>query len=107
MDRVQRKRTKGSRLEGSTLCVTRGTLFGNPYQMPSKKTIYYTSGARFDVMNKFRLWIYADEQTVLRAKFILRCERDGIEHLACWCGLDQDCHADIWLEIWNNRKVES
>ncbi len=27
------------------------------------------------------------------------------KNLACWCGLDQPCHADVLLEIANNDNI--
>lgn len=102
MDRVQRKRIKGAKLPPNTLCVTRGTLFGNPYLLRPKTSLDLLA-LRWEAVNRFRKWIYQDEQMVLRAKFVRRCERDEIEHLACWCDVSKDCHADVWLEIWNSR----
>ena len=33
-------------------------------------------------------------------------ERLGGKDLACWCALDQPCHADVLLKIANSTKAE-
>lgn len=100
MDRVQRTRAKGSKLPPNTLCVTRGTLFGNGY-----KIIHNNAESRQTVVNRFRSHINNPLFGWKVKAFIERCEREGIEHLACWCKPDEICHADVWLEIWNNSQL--
>lgn len=99
MDRVQRTRAKGSKLPPNTLCVTRGTLFGNPF----KKHYARETGER--VVNLFEEWVHHPAQTKLRKDFIWACENMDIEHLACWCGFGEKCHADVWLYIWDNHNI--
>ena len=98
MDRIQRTRANGSKLPPNTLCVTRGTLFGNPF----KKHYARETGKR--VVNLFDEWIHHPAQAKLREDFIWACENMDIEHLACWCNPDEICHADVWLEIWNKNQ---
>ena len=97
MDRVQRTRTKGTKLPPNTLCVTRGTLFGNPF----KKKFAREGNQR--VVQEFREWIHQPQQAKLRKDFIWACENMNVEHIACWCNLIDECHADVWLEVWKGR----
>ncbi len=101
MDRIQRTRNKGSKLPPNTLCVTRGTYFGNPF----KKSYARESGDR--VVNLFREFMKRDSQKKTIREFIGMCEVLDIKHLACWCKPDEVCHADVWLEIWNKYQSES
>jgi len=94
MDRVQRKRTKGFKLPPNTLCVTRGTQFGNPSKV--------IDGNNEGAVELFRRWVNKPEQAGLRELFIQTCEAGSIEHLACFCRPDLACHSDVWLEIWND-----
>lgn len=90
MDRVQRKRTKGAKLPPNTLCVTRPGKWGNPFKGEN-------------AVEKFREYVAGLRHYSLRYEFISYCKVMGVEHLACFCGLDKECHADVWLEIWNSR----
>jgi hypothetical protein len=99
MNRVQRTRTKGAKLPPHTLCVTRGTLFGNPI----KKKFAREGNQR--VVAEFREWVYQPQQAKLRKDFIWACKTMDIEHLACWCNINDECHADVWLEIFNESQL--
>ncbi len=101
MDRIQRTRNKGSKLPPNTLCVTRGTSFGNPF----RKHYARESGDR--VVKLFCEWIYRPAQAKERKDFIWACKNMDVKHLACWCRLDEVCHADVWIEIWNKYQSES
>ena len=96
MNRIQRTRTRGAKLPPNTLCVTRGTLFGNDYKISETVT-------REEAVNKFRLHIRNPMFEWKIKAFMERCKRDGIKHIACWCKLNDICHGDVWLEIWNER----
>ncbi|MBD3674367.1 MAG: DUF4326 domain-containing protein [Planctomycetaceae bacterium] len=86
--RIQRKRTKGWRMPRNAVYVGRPGKFGNPYQ----------------TADGFRRWLNGEPsfQGCLedRRKAILNSidELRG-KDLACWCGLDKDCHADVLLEL--------
>ena len=86
-ERIQRKRTKGWCMPPNTVYVGRPTMWGN----------------RFTVVDGF-----TPEQAVeMYRKFIGQVSPDFIRsrlkgmNLACWCPLDQPCHADVLLEIAN------
>ena len=96
--RIQRKRTRGWRMPPNTVYVGRPTRWGNPYDW---KTIGRETAVKF-----FRLELlsYVDGlgveatkvQEIKKALAALRGK-----DLACWCRLDQPCHADVLLELAN------
>ena len=90
-DRIQVKRSKGWRLPADAVYVGRPSRWGNPFKLGR-------DGDRATCMAKHRAWIMAPKQAELRAE--ARAELRG-KTLACWCRLDQACHADTLLEIAN------
>lgn len=96
-ERIQRKRTKGWKMPPNTVSVTRPGKWGNPF-VPGNP--YMTVGG-------------AEAECVSAADAVrlytplANCRREEIErelrgkNLACFCPLDQPCHADVLLEIAN------
>lgn len=123
--RVQRKRTRGWKMPANTVYVGRPGPFGNPfYSRPDAGPRSFS----FEVW-LFRRWIYkalgltifekretvelkdfmekmatpydvrrnaANAEKIIKILPLLRGK-----NLACWCPLDQPCHADILLELAN------
>ena len=85
VERVQLKRLKGWRMPENTVAVTRPGPWGD-YAGPTAAD-YRTDIA--GMPNADRAF-FMDKVKTLRGK-----------NLACWCGLDQPCHADVLLEIAN------
>lgn len=104
--RIQRRRSKGWKMPPNTVCVDRSTKWGNPF-------ITGRDGTRKDVVRLFRL---------LLAGYFCLTARCGLEtqkkynsfaaknreklrgkNLACWCPLNQPCHADALLEVANKE----
>ncbi len=86
--RLQRKRTKDFRLPPGTVCVTRGTKWGNPF-----KAAEY--GKERAVRN-YRGWILG--MVLIKGRDL---EQLRGKNLACYCPLDQPCHADVLLDLAN------
>lgn len=95
--RIQRKRTKGWRMPEGAVYVGRPSRWGNHYRvgadydgtpMTADDAVWYFRRFLEKVMPE---WIQ-DARAELRGK-----------DLACWCPLDQPCHADVLLEIANSR----
>src|SRR5688500_7708213 len=87
--RIQRKRSKGWRMPEGAVYVGRPTRWGNPFRVGGS-TSAAMAVAEFGVyvsLNGFDL-------TELRGK-----------DLACWCPLDQPCHADVLLELANPQAL--
>jgi hypothetical protein len=95
-ERVQRKRTTGFKLPPNTVCVTRGTKYGNPFKIgdPHPVTGEPMTGDQV---------IHLHEQSV---DAVLAEDPDYLEPLrgrnvACFCSLSSRCHADTLLRKSN------
>jgi hypothetical protein len=88
--RIQRKRTKGWRL-GDAVYVGRPSVWGNPWWAG-------VDGTAVTVVNRYReVWGRFSPRYVAGLLAPLRGH-----DLACWCPLDQPCHADVLLELANS-----
>jgi hypothetical protein len=92
--RIQLSRRKGWRMPENTVKVDRATKWGNPYTKEM---------ARRGGNCECNICIAAMFQSMLSedGKRMIRAELKG-KNLACWCGLNQDCHANVLLEIANH-----
>ena len=92
--RIQRKRTRGWRMPEGAVYVGRPTRWGNPW------TVGHTdpwSGEPMSPADAVAAYRYGmDTVSGHGATIALR----GLD-LACWCPLDQPCHADVLLELAN------
>lgn len=95
--RVQRKRTKGFKLPENTVCVTRGTKWGNPYKIG--ETIHFEGMDMLISDNEWSVTFFQWHLTQ-NLKTQIKAELKG-KNLACFCPLDKPCHADILLKIAN------
>lgn len=102
--RIQRKRTKGWRLPDNAVIVTRPGPWGNPFivttkMAPGSKVAggwgYIAVATIEDAMECFRILV-TDHPEKLPPLSELRGK-----DLACFCRLDQPCHADVLLEFAN------
>lgn len=84
--RIQRKRTKGWRMPEGAVYVGRGSKFGNPWSLDLHSATTALACYSAHIAAKF-----AEIRSELRGK-----------DLACWCPLDQPCHADVLLEVANS-----
>lgn len=121
--RIQRKRTKGWRLPEGAIYVGRPTRWGNPFTVmnahrqgwlvwddrdrlglaPGYTTSHgylaafdTKSQAAGEAVKRYRKWIRG---SAMRGADLIPTLRG--HDLACWCPLDQPCHADVLLEIAN------
>lgn len=105
-ERIQRSRAKGWRMPPNTVCVSRPSMWGNPFACRDRAI-----AARM-----FRCWLTGSFRTpdifacTLAIPGPLGHYREAMrrelpllrgKNLACWCRLDQPCHADVLLEIAN------
>lgn len=116
--RIQRKRTKGSKLPDKTLCVTRPSIWGNPYPVAEFGELalpLFRNTAR-------GIWdpsLLDGKPESLRTRAyelhhawqrqfqyhhpldVLRSTLRKYDFIACWCKEGAPCHADILLELAN------
>jgi len=85
--RIQRKRTRGWRMPPATVYVGRPTRWGNPFTGPEAVTLFQQ-----------RLH---DERKLQPDRFEALLAPLRGKHLACWCPLDQPCHAEVLLALAN------
>lgn len=114
-ERIQLRRHRGWRKPEGAVVVTRGTDWGNPFvvgqpleistPMPydkqrREKGEWFAWGGFITAevaVAMFRAWVVFQ-----RLAPQIRSELRGRD-LACWCRLDQPCHADVLLEIANQE----
>jgi len=103
--RIQRRRAKGWQMPPNTVYVGRPSRWGNPFEIGliacgcrSAGECSHNSFRREtpdEAVASFRS-IARSPQRIEQIKQALRGK-----NLACWCPLDQPCHADVLLEIAN------
>jgi hypothetical protein len=131
--RIQRKRTKGWRMPEGAVYVGRGSQWGNPWKVEQlgKDKLFYVHDGTHDVSggqvfnhfgsydakpealaaaatmyrNHLTGWYISghpreDGQAIASAAYEL-----AGKNLACWCPLDQPCHADVLLELANEGEA--
>lgn len=124
--RIQLRRTKGWRKPEGAIVVSRPTIWGNPFRVFGKNEYLYCDASHrrtiltewvvFDhdqdisipataqtCVDHFRRWLTGefDAGGVVRPCAINPQALRGHD-LACWCSLDQPCHADVLIELANN-----
>lgn len=103
--RIQRKRTKGWRMPEGAVYVGRPTEWGNPWTVGTVATIEWPYRSPLEWYSReveitphiavaLYRWAFTPDANEIRAQLIGR-------DLACWCALDQPCHADVLLELAN------
>jgi hypothetical protein len=105
--RIQRSRAKGARLSAPNglpiVCVSRPSQWGNPFSealgtaKPARKP-----ALRAASVLRFRRALLSEDGSLAFTKEQVQSELRG-KNLACWCPLDQPCHADVLLEIANSK----
>ena len=92
--RVVRSRAKNWKLPANTVYVGRPTVWGNPFLVGAE----LIGGEKLTVEKSIALYRqYARE--AFNERDLRACLRG--KNLACWCPLDQPCHADVLLELAN------
>lgn len=111
--RIQRSRAKGWRLPANAVCVTRPGLWGNPFTVAEARRYLVDASEDDDPRAKaagwYRTWITSQTSQGRHMPPTLAMVRDRLRgrDLACWCPLDQPCHADVLLELANSQSYSS
>src|SRR4051794_32464878 len=98
--RIQRRRTKGWIKPLGAIAVSRGTRWGNPFEID-------VDGTREEVVAWHREWLLGKRLAPRPWRYDpaeARAALPGLRghDLMCWCRLDQLCHADVLLEMANS-----
>lgn len=94
-------RRKGWRKPEDAIYVGRPTRWGNPYKVGTATALPRTGCHLIHItdasiaVDLYRRWL-----SFQRHRVDLVPELAGHD-LACWCALDQPCHADVLLELAN------
>lgn len=91
--RIQRKRTAGWQMPENTVYVGRPTVYGNEFD--------HRKLGRPDAVAQYRAWLEQHMHAHTYMEAHVKTLRG--KHLACWCRLDQECHADVLLEAANDQ----
>jgi hypothetical protein len=95
--RVQLSRAKGWRIPPNTKKVDRTTMWGNRWQIGThSNTLGRAVETTEEAVSIYKRLMWREPHEIAWVKENLRGK-----HLACWCRLDQPCHADVLLEIAN------
>ena len=114
--RIQRQRTKGWRMPEGAIYVGRPAWWGNPYPIRDFGRLRAVELFRNSLMGHWSPSPFAADEpdwlinAAYRTHEWMRQSGRRIENvrhdlrghdLACWCPLDQPCHADVLLELAN------
>jgi hypothetical protein len=101
--RIQRKRIKGWKMPENTVYVGRPSKWGNPYRVVFYNGLWRVKSPELHFYLSFESEDRARHHAVsLFEQYASQLQ--GIEELrgkdlACWCRLDEPCHADVLLEL--------
>lgn len=126
--RIQRQRTKGWRMPNGAIYVGRPSRWGNPWPVQNVRTqlaMAYDWSAIARTSPLWAMWaqrglinttpIAVETSVALYRRALEQCRADVPESfaewlaplrgkdLACFCPLDQPCHADVLLEFANGE----
>lgn len=108
--RIQLRRTRGWRKPEEAVVVARPSKWGNPFRIEDCIEAGFADTpeqARAVCVDAFRSWLtgrgWADGTAVeaLRPAYLASIDALRGKDLACWCPLDQPCHADVLLAVAN------
>lgn len=101
--RIQRQRTKGWRMPANTVYVGRPSKWGNPYRVGDADLILRDRKLTPKSCVRMFEW-YLEGKKLLNQKVAKDLKDLRGKDLACWCSLDQPCHADVLLRIANEKE---
>jgi hypothetical protein len=92
--RIQRQYYK--KLPESTKVVTRPTKYGNPYKIGIEaKDATEAVKMHDDYLNKMKIEDFDGYSKLIHGL-------NGFKNVACFCKLGEPCHADNWINHFNN-----
>jgi|CXWL01.1.fsa_nt_gi hypothetical protein len=116
--RVQLSRKRGWTMPPNTVKTDRSTGFGNPYRVWKAKPLDAKPLEKpWWVESELHVWMFAtkDEATAAAIRLFTETMTDHMKdkvrqslkgkNLACWCRTGAPCHADVLLEIANQKNT--
>jgi hypothetical protein len=106
-ERIQLRRTKGWRKPEGAIVVSRPSKWGNPWKVGEDALITWPYYHNVPPVQRVRQVPMTPGLAVELYRIAFTPDADAIcdelrgHDLACWCPLDQPCHADVLLEIAN------
>lgn len=103
--RIQRKRTKCFKLPPNTICINRGTMWGNPFTVEEYGRKLAIEVFRQCLQSPHLVYCHFDEleATVQFNRFRWMAENLYLireaDYVACFCPVDVACHGDILIEL--------
>jgi hypothetical protein len=118
-ERIQRKRTRGWRKPDGAVVVSRPSKWGNPWRVVEHPMGWGIQHERSTAL--IAAWPTRHGAAAQAVSFYCRALQTGQlevvplevtrelagRDLACWCPLDQPCHADVLLEIANQGATDA
>lgn len=98
--RVKLSRQRGWGMPPNTVVVARPSKWGNPIRVvPAGVTTLGTVTTNAAAVAGYREYLKTRE-----GQFVCEAARRVLrgKNLACWCGLDEPCHANVLLEVANS-----
>lgn len=95
-DRIRQSRKRGWRKPDNTVVVSRPSFWGNPFIVGTPEN--GGNMTRADAVSNFKAALLDGR---LQMKVADVRSRLAGKNLACWCPLDEPCHADVLLELAN------
>jgi len=93
-------------MPSNTIYVGRPAFFGNEFVQEDKwKEGLVAVPTAEDAVNYYKMMCDEGGEDCLFVATI-KMKLKG-KNLACWCALDQPCHADVLLEIANPKPIEA
>ena len=106
-ERIQLSRRKGWRMPPNTIKVDRTTRWGNPFR-PTRQRNREDCAKLFENLTAGYICVSDNNPTPDEQRAYLRMAKKNIrtlrgKNLACWCRLEEKCHADVLLRAANNH----
>lgn len=95
--RIQRKREKGFRLPPNTICITRGTRYGNPYKVGEVNRDTGEVVTLEKCLEYFEFYLHRKYPGAALDEFLAPLR--AADFIACFCPPESKCHGDIYLRL--------
>jgi hypothetical protein len=108
--RVQLSRKKGWMLPENTVVVSRPGRWGNPYRIGKSASMFAQSVEVPNAATAVKLFeAWMNIPPLAGARDYIKTAREELKgkNLACWCPLDQPCHADVLLRLANDSSSDA